>query len=84
MALTKDQEELYRKTMEEAKKQMDHIEEEMEEEIQKIRAKLAKLQEIKKTIRQIYEGTAKLLGVELEEEEQPEEDASQQSSASAN
>ena len=84
MALSKDQEELYRKTMEEAKKQMDHIEEEMEEEIQKIRTKLAKLQEVKKTIRQIYEGAAKLLGVELEEEEQPEEDTSQQSSASAN
>jgi len=31
MALTKEQEELYRKTMEEAKKQMEHIEEEMED-----------------------------------------------------
>lgn len=70
MALTKDQEELYRKTMEEAKKQMDHIEEEMEEEIQKIRAKLAKFQETKKSFRQIYEGTAKLLGIEIESEEE--------------
>jgi len=69
MALSKEQEALYRKTMEETKKQFDGIEAEMQKEIQKTREKLAKLQESKKSFAQIYEGTAKLLGIEAELEE---------------
>ena len=66
MALTKEQEELYRKTMAEAKAQYDSIDEEMEREIQKTRETLAKLQESKKSFQQIYESTAKLLGIKVE------------------
>lgn len=66
MALTKEQEELYRKTMAEAKAQYDSIDEEMEKEIQKTREILAKLQESKKSFQQIYESTAKLLGIKVE------------------
>jgi len=66
MALTKEQEELYRKTMAEAKAQYDSIDEEMEKEIQKTRETLAKLQESKKSFQQIYESTAKLLGIKVE------------------
>lgn len=66
MALTKEQEELYRKTMAEAKAQYDTIDEEMEMEIQKTRETLAKLQESKKSFQQIYESTAKLLGIKVE------------------
>ncbi len=66
MALTKEQEELYRKTMAEAKAQFDSIDEEMEKEIQKTRETLAKLQESKKSFQQIYESTAKLLGIKVE------------------
>ena len=77
MALTKDQEELYRKTMDEAKKQLEQIDGDMAKEIQKIRQKLAELQESKKSFRQIYEGAAQLLGIEIEpEEEDKEEDVS--------
>lgn len=74
MALNKDQEELYKKTMEEAKKQLDGIEGQIEKELQKVREKLAELQESKKSFRMIYEGTAKLLGIEsdLDEEEEDE------------
>ena len=68
MALNKEQEELYKKTMEEAKKQLEGIEGEMEKEIQIAREKLAKLQESKESYKQIYIWTAKLLGVEIEEE----------------
>ncbi len=68
MALTKDQEELYRKTMEEAKAQLETIDEEMEKEIQKARERLAKLQESKRSFRQLYEGAAQLLGVKIEDE----------------
>jgi uncharacterized membrane-anchored protein YhcB (DUF1043 family) len=66
MALTKEQEELYRRTMAEAKAQFDTIDEEMEKEIQKTRETLAKLQESKKSFQQIYESTAKLLGIKVE------------------
>lgn len=67
MALTKEQEELYRKTMEEAKAQLETIDDEMEKEIQKARERLAKLQESKRSFRQLYEGAARLLGVKVED-----------------
>jgi len=70
MALTKDQEDLYRKTMEEAKAQLDTIDEEMEKEIQKARERLAKLQESKRSFRQLYEGAAQLLGVKVDLEDE--------------
>ena len=73
MALTKDQEDLYRKTMEEAKAQLDTIDEEMEKEIQKARERLAKLQESKRSFRQLYEGAAQLLGVKVDLDEEGSE-----------
>jgi len=66
MALTKEQEDLYRKTMEEARVQYEQIDAEMEKEIQKTREILAKLQESKKSFQQIYQATAQLLGIEVE------------------
>ena len=49
--------------MDEAKSQLDGIDGEMEKELQKARERLAKLQESKKSFKQIYVGTAELLGV---------------------
>lgn len=66
MSRTKEQEELYRRTMEEVKYQLDHIDEEVEKELQKVRQRLAELQESKKSLRVVYEGMAKLLGIEVE------------------
>lgn len=76
MALNKDQEGLYRKTMDEAKKQLDSIDSQVEQELQKVREKLAQLQESKKTLKMVYEGTAKLLGIETELEGESENEAS--------
>jgi signal transduction histidine kinase len=45
MALNKNQEDLYRKTMDEVKKQLDSIDSLVEQELQKVREKLAQLQE---------------------------------------
>jgi ElaB/YqjD/DUF883 family membrane-anchored ribosome-binding protein len=73
MPLTKEQEELYRKTMEEAKTQYENIDAEMEQEIQKTREILAKLQASKKHFQQIYQATANLLGIEVELEEEDKE-----------
>ena len=74
MGLTKEQEELYKKTMDEAKKQLESIDSDMAKEIQKIREKLAQLQESKKSFRQLYEASAQLLGIEVEPEKEPEDD----------
>ncbi|MFO7866035.1 MAG: hypothetical protein R6V02_04390 [Candidatus Aminicenantes bacterium] len=74
MPLNKQQEELYRKTMEEAKAQLESIDEEMEKELQRARECLADLQESKQSYRQVYEGAAKLLGVKIEKEEEEEEE----------
>jgi hypothetical protein len=72
MALNKEQEEIYKKAMDQAKKELDNVDSNMQEEIQKARQKLAQLQESKKHYRQIYEGTALLLGIEVEPEEESE------------
>lgn len=69
MSLTKEQEDLYKKTMNEAKTQLEGIDGEMEKELQKARERLAKLQESKKSFKQIYVGTAELLGIEVEIED---------------
>ena len=73
MPLTKEQEELYKKTMEEAKTQFENIDVEMEQEIQKTREILAKLQASKKHFQQIYEATANLLGIEVEVKSEEQE-----------
>ncbi len=75
MPLTKEQEELYRRTMMEAKKMLEEIDSHIERELQKVREKLAELQESKKSFRMIYEGAAKLLGVESELEDEKESEA---------
>ncbi|MBE0461025.1 MAG: hypothetical protein IBX60_05260 [Candidatus Aminicenantes bacterium] len=69
MALTKEEEALYRKTMEHAKKKLDEIDSEMEKELQKVRAKLLELKEAKKSAWSVYEGLAMLLGIEIEEQD---------------
>lgn len=69
MSLNKDQEQLYRKTMDDVKTQLDSIDEQVERELQKVREKLADLQESKKSLKMVYEGMAKLLGIELDLEQ---------------
>jgi hypothetical protein len=73
MSLNKEQEDLYKKTMDEAKNQLDGIDGEMETELQKARERLAKLQESKKSFKQIYVGTAELLGIKVEIEDDDED-----------
>ena len=78
MPLSKEQDDLYRKTMDEAKRQLDGIDALVEKELQKVREKLADLQQAKKSFKMIYEGTAKLLGVPTEtDEDEDSADATQ-------
>ncbi len=80
MGLSKDQEELYKRTMGEVKRQLDNLDDEVEKELQKVRRRLAELQESKKSLKMVYEGTAKLLGVEVEADD---EEGGDQASAAA-
>jgi ElaB/YqjD/DUF883 family membrane-anchored ribosome-binding protein len=70
MSLNKEQEELYKKTMDEVKHQLDAIDAQVEKELMKVRERLAELQESKKSLKMIYDGAAKLLGLEVEQEEE--------------
>jgi gas vesicle protein len=45
MGLSKDQEELYKRTMDEVRRQLDNLDDEVEKELQKVRRRLAELQE---------------------------------------
>jgi len=73
MAVSKEKEELYKRMMEDAKNQLKDIDNQMQQEIQKIREKLAELQAAKKNFKQVYDGAAKILGIrtEIEDEEEP-------------
>jgi len=75
MGLSKDQEELYKRTMDEVKRQLDNLDDDVEKELQKVRRRLAELQESKKSLKMVYEGTAKLLGIEVEAEEEENGDS---------
>jgi len=70
MSLNKEQEDLYKKTMEEVKHQLEAIDAQVEKELLKVRERLAELQESKKSLKMIYDGAAKLLGLEVEQEEE--------------
>jgi len=72
VALNPDQENLYKKTMQEVRKQLAAIDAQIERELQIVREKLAALQESKKSYRLILEGTAKLLGLETDLEDDEE------------
>lgn len=72
MALNSEQEALYKKTMQEVRKQLSSLDAQIEKELALVREKLAALQEQKKTYRLILEGTARLLGLEMELEEEEE------------
>ena len=56
--------------MDEVKRQLDEIDAQVEREIQKVREGLGRLQESKKSLKMVYEGTAKLLGIEPELDEE--------------
>lgn len=70
MGISKEQEELYKKTMADVRAQLAAIDAEVEKELQRVRQTLAQLQEQKKSLKMVYEGIAKLLGIESDLEEE--------------
>jgi ElaB/YqjD/DUF883 family membrane-anchored ribosome-binding protein len=74
MNLTDEQAQFYRQTLEIARKSVDEINAQIEEELAKVKERLADLQAKKNAAKQIYDGACKILGVEneLEKVEEPE------------
>ena len=71
MALSKDQVQFYQTTLEMTRKQINDLNSQIEEELAKVKERLAELQNSKNAAKQIYDGACKILGVEndLEKEE---------------
>ncbi len=64
--LSKELREQYQKTLDLAKKQIQEIENTIEEELAKVKEKLAELQNKKKTLLQMYAAGCEILGTENE------------------
>ena len=71
MALSKEQTEFFQTTLDMTKKQIGELNGQIEEELSKVKERLAELQNAKNAAKQIYDGACKILGVEndLEEED---------------
>ena len=74
MTLTDEQAQFYRQTLEIARKSIEELNVQIEEELAKVKDRLADLQAKKNAAKQIYDGACKILGVEneLEKVEEPE------------
>jgi hypothetical protein len=64
MALSEDQSKFYKQTLEMTRKQINDLNSQIEEELSKVKERLADLQARKNAAKQIYDGACKMLGVE--------------------
>ena len=74
MSLTDEQTQFYRQTLEMTKKGIEELNGQIEEELAKVKDRLADLQSKKNAAKQIYDGACKILGIEndLERADEPE------------
>jgi gas vesicle protein len=72
MALSKDQAQFYQQTLEMTKRQINDLNSQIEEELAKVKERLAELQNAKNAAKQIYDGACKILGVENDMEKEEE------------
>jgi ElaB/YqjD/DUF883 family membrane-anchored ribosome-binding protein len=72
MALSDEQAKFYRQTMEMTQQQINDLNGQIEEELAKVKERLAELQTAKNAAKQIYDGACKMLGVENELEKNEE------------
>jgi uncharacterized protein YPO0396 len=72
MALSKDQAQFYQQTLEMTKKQIGDLNSQIEDELAKVKERLAELQSSKNAAKQIYDGACKILGVENDIEKEDE------------
>jgi ElaB/YqjD/DUF883 family membrane-anchored ribosome-binding protein len=74
MALSKEQTEFFQTTLDMTRKQIGELNGQIEEELSKVKERLAELQNAKNAAKQIYDGACKILGIENDLDK--EEDAS--------
>jgi hypothetical protein len=74
MAISKESMQFYQQTLEVTRKQIADLNSQIEEELARVKERLAELQASKNAAKQIYDGACKILGVEneLEKVEEPE------------
>ena len=74
MSLTDEQSQFYRQTLDMTRKGIEELNVQIEEELAKVKDRLADLQAKKNAAKQIYDGACKILGVEndLEKTEEAE------------
>jgi hypothetical protein len=72
MALSKDQAQFYQQTLEMTRRQIGDLNGQIEEELAKVKERLAELQNAKNAAKQIYDGACKILGVENDLEKEDE------------
>jgi len=75
MTLTDEQAQLYRQTLEITRKKIEELDGQIEEELAKVKDRLADLQAQKNAARQVYDGACRMLGVpnDIEPAEPPAE-----------
>jgi hypothetical protein len=71
MALSQDQIQFYRQTLDMTRKQIGDLNGQIEDELAKVKDRLAELQNARNAAKQIYDGACRILGIEndLEKEE---------------
>ena len=72
MALSKDQAQFYQQTLEMTRKQIGDLNTQIEDELAKVKERLAGLQNAKNAAKQIYDGACKILGIENDLEKEDE------------
>jgi len=74
VALSKEQTEFFQTTLDMTRKQIGELNGQIEEELSKVKERLAELQNAKNAAKQIYDGACRILGIENDLDK--EEDAS--------
>jgi hypothetical protein len=75
MALSKEQAQFYQQTLEMTRKQIHDLNGQIEDELAKVKERLADLQQAKNAAKQIYDGACKILGVENDLDKDEEQQA---------
>jgi len=64
MALSKEQTQFYQQTLDMTRRQINDINSQIEDELAKVKERLAELQNAKNAAKQIYDGACRILGIE--------------------
>jgi gas vesicle protein len=76
MAISKESMQFYQQTLDVTRKQINDLNSQIEEELARVKERLADLQASKNAAKQIYDGACRILGIENDlekEEDQPAE-----------